>query len=86
MSPSASVAAAAQVRVLLAVGALGETLTLERVGAVLETTTVFESTAAPVSVPSLGVTVHTTASSRENSVLEREEPVWLLALPPTVQA
>jgi hypothetical protein len=49
-----------QVKVLDAVGELGLIATLVSVGAVLSTVTVFEVTAAPEVVPSVGVASQTT--------------------------
>jgi hypothetical protein len=60
-SPSASVALAAQVRVLDAVGLAGVTATLLMTGAVFATVTL-SLTAVPVSVPSVGSTWHATLS------------------------
>ena len=54
-----------QVKVLAAVGLLGLMLTLVRVGAVLSTVTVFEVTAVPEEVPSVGVTRQTTVCPLE---------------------
>ena len=61
VSPSASAPPeGVQVKVLDAVGELGLMLTLVRVGALLSTVTVFEVTAVPEVVPSVGVASQTT--------------------------
>ncbi len=87
MSPSASAPPeGVQVKVLDAVGELGLMLTLVSVGAVLSTVTVFEVTAVPEEVPSVGVARHTTVWPLEKDVPLSVAVVALTVEPFTRQA
>ena len=62
LSPSASLAAGAQVRVEDSVAVVGVRVTAEITGTLLLMVTVLEDIAVPLALPSLGVAAQTTAS------------------------
>ncbi len=68
------------------VGLSGEMVTSETVGAVLSMETVFDGTAAPSSVPSVGVTEQKTVSPLSKNAPVRVSVVATDGLPETIQA